>query len=517
MFFSNAALAATLLFSTEVLGGVLVPIRPTGGSSGKRQAPDDLKLKDAETFLWGEKGMTKFCDRIVRALTALIDGSEVASLTVDMPGDCEGILSMEHFDGMLTSITCSDDSISMTFRDDETFAFAQRKWDWVNGADNHSFVMVAGPGDCGDNTDRIPFTITTLSFDEEANVAQLAASRNEWQDIAHTFELVVGAVAQIPENDQTPARRDIDKSISVNFNHDLPFSLSLDRDEFSASLACANCSTAGQFDIEYRVSRKSFIPVGASMKVSPRGVSAIALMKLSGSGTLTESLSQTFDIVSIPLNAITIPGILELGPFFTVTVGASLSALTLTGSITSGAIARLSDDAVLEVNLLKPKKNQFSGWKPQVELIDISADASLSTTVNAFLQPSLSIKAQALGQGFDIGLNMKVPNVNAQFTAIACKCTCTSFFCITIANIVTANTGACPAPAPQTIFGLKIDASIGASLNVAATMKGASDPLFSLELAGLDYPIADVCLPLGKPFARRQIGHPHVRPAVVKA
>ena len=62
-----------------------------------------------------------------------------------MPGDGENIVSMEKFDGMLTSIECANDQLTLAFEDDATFAYAQNVWDWVNGADNHSFIMVCKP------------------------------------------------------------------------------------------------------------------------------------------------------------------------------------------------------------------------------------------------------------------------------------------------------------------------------------------------------------------------------------
>ena len=51
---------------------------------------------------------------------------------------------MEQFNGMLTSVECSASNLALTFKDDATFAYAQKVWDWVNGADNHSFVHSFG-------------------------------------------------------------------------------------------------------------------------------------------------------------------------------------------------------------------------------------------------------------------------------------------------------------------------------------------------------------------------------------
>lgn len=375
----------------------------------------------------------------------------IATLTLYMPGETENVLSMEKFDGMLASVECKNDSIAMTFEDDATFAYAQRVWDWVNGADNHSFVMVAGPGDCGNNTNRMPFVITALQYDEAANKATLAATQSDWITVSHSYDLVVGSVAQTPGDLRA---RDISKTSSIDFNHDLTGSFALGIGNLEARVACLNCSTAGQFDMEFKISQKFFVPTGASMKFSPKGVSAIAQLKLSGSGTITDSLTKTFDILSIPISGIKIPGVLDLGPFLTIAIGAELSAISLTAGVTSGATGALSDDAIVEMNLLDPTENKFSGWMPTIDILDVTVDASISGGVAVFLQPSLELKAEALGtywcplrlravqadectgKGFEIGLNMKIPNINAKLTAIACKCPLMRHFAIP-SNVLT--------------------------------------------------------------------------------
>jgi hypothetical protein len=365
--------------------------------------------------------------RILRFKEASTDkGIEVdipiANLTVNMPDEAENIISMERFDGMLTNIECNADSLALTFEDDATLLYAQRVWDWVNGADNHSFVMVAGPGDCGDNTRRLPYVISTMQYDEVANKAVLAARLSTWEAIAHTYDLVVGGVSGSPgQNNQTQAvqKRDIDKSTSIDFVHDFPFSVALSANGLSASLACTNCSTTGSFETQFTISQKFFIPTGASMKIQPKGVSAIAQVKLSGSGS-TDALTKEFTLLEIPISAFTIPGVFDLGPFLTVSVGAEILGLTLSAGITTGATMKFDDAAIMEVDLLHPEENTFSGWEPTIDTVDVKVDASITGGVAVFLKPALVLKAEAIGQGFEVGINMKIPNINAKMSAIVC-------------------------------------------------------------------------------------------------
>lgn len=437
---------------------------------------------------------------------------------------------MEHFDGMLTDVTCSENTISMTFEEDAAFAYAQATWDWVNGADNHSFVMVAGPGDCGSNPNRIPFMVSCIQYNETTNTALLSVNQSDWKSIAHSFDLVVGSTGQDSSTDVRA--RDITKNTAIDFNHDFPFSLALSKGPLDAKLACTNCSTTGQFAIEFRVSQKFLVPTGASMKIVPQGISAIGQVKLSGSGELTEPISKTFDILSIPLSALNIPGVLEFGPFLAVAVGASLSPVSLSGGISAGATASFSNDAVLSVDLLDSTKNTFQGWTPNVKSLGVTVDASVTTTFGVFLQPSVEIRAEALGEylgilgrfgrgdaddcignGFEIGLNMKIPNVNAKITALACKSSfvpSTRLHSRRSLTSITASSGACPNIEPKTNLGIKIGTSIGAQVSIQALKSGEADPLFGVQLAEIDTPIGEVCFPFGRKIAAREIGHPHV-------
>ncbi|KAF2803267.1 uncharacterized protein BDZ99DRAFT_399767 [Mytilinidion resinicola] len=411
------------------------------------------------------------------------DGGEavLANFTVYAPGKNENILSMEKFHGMLKSVDCTaNNSLSLTFKDDATFAYAQKVWDWVNGADNHTFIMVAGVGDCGSNTRRLPFVVSSLKYDEEANTAFLTASKSEWKKVAHSYDLVVGTLPK-----DALQTRDITKDIEIDATSSFPFSVTLGSGDLSATLVCANCSTAGKFHMQFKISQKFFIPTGASMTVQPESVSAIAAIKLVGAGAITGDLSKTWDIVKIPIDGISIPEILDLGPFLTVSVGVQLGPLTISAGISSGATATLDDAAILEVDLLDPSSNQFSGWMPNVESLPVTVDARVTGTVSIFAQPSLQLRADALGHGFEIGLNLRVPNVNAKL------------------EVIEAPAGACPADeiapgTPRHKTGVRISTNIGGQLNVAvATTQDEADPFLNFQIASLDKPLAQACWEFG--------------------
>ena len=319
----------------------------------------------------------------------------LANFTVYMPGEFENIVTMERFYGMLKSVNCTNHDMTLAFKDDVTFAYAQRVWDWVNGADNHTFVMVAGVGDCEWNRRRQPFNVSTIAYDEDKNVARLKAVPTKWETIAHSYDLDVGHVPMT--NSRLPAR-DLSKDLALDLSSGFPFLIKATRNGLSTALECTNCVTTGKINLELKVSQTLFVPTGASIRISPQGVSAKAEIKLTESGELTEAIEWEKSVRKIPLNSITIPGVVNIGPNLDISVGFEISALEGSASISGGATASLKDSAVLELNLLDPLSNKFSGWEPDVKPLPVVIDARVSGGLQIYAIPAVKLVAEVLGR-----------------------------------------------------------------------------------------------------------------------
>src|SRR5215469_9970806 len=135
-----------------------------------------------------------------------------------MPGDHENILAVSNFRSWLKQIRCTIRSVTLTFNNNDAYSYAKEAWQWVNVENNNTFALITGAGDCGWNTVRQPFTIFTISFDDRSNAIYLQGNASTWENIAHTYELWVG------KTPSTFARRNIDKSLTIDFNHPLPAS-----------------------------------------------------------------------------------------------------------------------------------------------------------------------------------------------------------------------------------------------------------------------------------------------------
>jgi hypothetical protein len=315
-----------------------------------------------------------------------------------MPGDNENILSMEKFDGMLTSIECTPQGMTLAFDDDSSFAYAQKVWDWVNGADNHTFLMVTGEDDCGTSTHRLPYLVSSIKYDEERNIARLDATAGSWKDLAHTYDLQVGFVPI--SSDLGISRRDFSRDLSMDLSANFPFKSKVTKGAVSGELACDPCYTAGKMKFEFVVKTKFLKPEALEFRLAPQGVKARAALKLTVAGAFT-SKQDLFrrSIAKIPLGGITIPaGILTLGPVLDIQLGAELGKFEGSVSVQTGATASLPDTALLQANLLSPSENRFSSWAPSIDTDDITVEAKVSLALRMFLEAGLKIQAEALGK-----------------------------------------------------------------------------------------------------------------------
>ena len=330
----------------------------------------------------------------------LLDGSDatLGNLTVFMPGDNENVLSMEKFDGMLTSAECNAQGMTLGFEDDSSFAYAQRVWDWVNGAENHTFLMVAGKGDCGNNTYRIPYLVHSIEYDEERNIARLNATKGEWKDLAHSYELRVGSVPM--SSDLGLSRRDWTQDASMDMSADLQFKTKLKTGPVSGELVCYPCYTAGKMKFEFVIKTKFQIPVGLKFRLNPQGVKASAALSLNAASDFN-SKAEAFkeSIGKIPLAGISIPGgILTVGPVLDIQLGGEVTGFEGSVSIKTGATATLPETAVLQADLLDPSNNEFSSWTPAIKTDDFTMQAKVSASIKLFLEPALKLQAEALGR-----------------------------------------------------------------------------------------------------------------------
>ena len=305
---------------------------------------------------------------------------------------------MEKFDGLLTLVQCNDNGLSLTFEDDSAFAYAQRVWDWVNGADDHTFLMVAGKGDCGDNPYRIPYLVSKIDYDEVKNTAKLTATTGSWKSLIHSYELHVG---RVPISDELGLeRRDYTKDASFDLSTDFNSKLKVKTSAVFGELVCNPCGTSGRIKFEFIAKTKFLVPVDLIFKMSPEAVKAefgLSFELASDFGS-KHDIEKRWTLGKIPLAGVAIPGgVLTLGPVIDFQVGIEITGFEIGVKFLTGATATLPDNAILQADLLHPPNNQFSGWVPDFDAKPITAQGRASSYVKLYVEPTLQLEGEALG------------------------------------------------------------------------------------------------------------------------
>ncbi|KAE8380805.1 hypothetical protein BDV26DRAFT_256682 [Aspergillus bertholletiae] len=294
---------------------------------------------------------------------------------------------MERFNYLLKSIHCTNTSLAVNFKNQKSFEYTKRAWRWVNEVERNTLIVVAGTGQCGWNTHRVPFAVSKIEFDDHTGTAKLQAQRSEWKDVFHSFELSVGRVAKDSEGvhdaciaPQHTKRKEHEKTMTMNFNH--PWSLpqkdfSTPSDAFSLTLSCDQCGTKGSFELGFYLRTENHIPKAATFTLTPHGVSTRIGPKLTLSGDFTEKYSQEFDLAKIPIYGYSIPGVLDLGPEIVFSLGFSLGPVSGSASVSTHVV--------------------HSGWTPQVRTEPVKVDAKIEAGVDLHAKAAIQLSAVALG------------------------------------------------------------------------------------------------------------------------
>ena len=309
--------------------------------------------------------------------------------------------------------------MTLTFEDDATFAYAQRVWDWVNGADNHTFLMVAGKGDCGDNPHRVPYLVSSIKYDEKKNIAHLTAETGEWKDLAHSYELHVGSVPMT--DDFRLRKRDYTKDASIDLSADFGWKTKVKTGNVFVEVVCDPCGTVGKVNFEFIIKTKLKIPTGLEFRMSPQGLKAQAGLYLNTATNfgVKTNIKKRWDIAKIPLAGVSIPGgILTVGPVLVAAFGVEATGLETGISLRTGATAAIPDSAIVQADLLSPSNNKFSGWIPEITTDDLTIQARISFYAKLFLQPALELQVEALGHGVSTGLDLKTPFWEGRITGV---------------------------------------------------------------------------------------------------
>jgi hypothetical protein len=326
----------------------------------------------------------------------------MANFTVSMPGDNENIIALERFPTLLSSVQCTnsstDSNIALTFNDAGAFAYAKQEWNWVNAQVNNSLTLVAGAGECGWNSHRQPFNISNVFYDDSTSTVQLTGTAEDWQTVAHSYELWIGSVPTPPPRFRF-LRRDWNPSVNLPFDLKLPgSSISLPLDGGAKlTFSCPGCGTTGSFDLAVHIKTEFFVPVDSTITVTPKDVGLVLTPSLGLSANLTGSLKDSYPFANVPLDGITIPGgIFNLGPFLTLSLGYQVGPVTGSATISGGVKVNLDNAATMSVDVLNPGIQQHN-WDATYTPVPMSVNFQISASIQTNVKAALQLEAEAIG------------------------------------------------------------------------------------------------------------------------
>ncbi|PWY79648.1 hypothetical protein BO70DRAFT_52151 [Aspergillus heteromorphus CBS 117.55] len=443
------------------------------GSAAESTTSDysSIDLQSSHSFYWGASSGS---------------GYTLGNLTVDKSGDNESLLAMEYFTDLLTNVTCTNSSMTLGFSDSDAYSYAKSSWSWVNGANNRTFVVVAGAGQCGWNTDRLPFIISAASFRDDTTAARLTGNASTWDSVLGAFELTLGPA---PSDMEISITKRGTESKTISFDHSLPSTSVkvLSEDSLDLSVECKDCETKGSFDFvfTYKVDISwsdlfsSDKKLGtANFKITPKDVSMDITPTLDLSGNLTKSYSKEAELVSIPLDGVSIKDLLDIGPSLVFAVGASAGPVNGDATIGYGLSFDISNDATAELDIVAEKATA-SGWSPTVTTTGVTLDAEIDATVEVYLKASLELSLSILKWGYEAGIYLK-PYVGADF------------------SIEASTSSVCEKENKDYHYAIGVQPSAGLTLDAdVAKESDQANPIADVTIASLTKSMSSTCFGFG--------------------
>ncbi|KAF1965795.1 hypothetical protein BU23DRAFT_574625 [Bimuria novae-zelandiae CBS 107.79] len=470
--------AKTLAERDNKLPGVqFVPIRDPGEVTGRFTKREKVgnscyDPSSENEFLWGAYAG---------------DNLYMANFTLRAPQDEELILPIENFAKELKSIKCGKpgEGMTLTFQDQQSYDYAQKQWKWVDDEDINHFILVTEPDQCYQGDDRSPYLVKTIDFDSSKLTACLKAEEVEWKDVAMNFHLSTSHEYVDPNTANVThpqlVRKDEDAKFDLSMNFDQPiFNFGKESDQTSGLSLSANAkiSTGGSMVADFEIDTFLGFPTDVSMRVYPQGVYGQIMLELNADGTLGRPLDWALTPeIEIPVGALNIKGILELGPYITMGVHLGSSALTGTATWSAGAKASLKDSAEVKAVLLGDGENSIKDWDPVFEKIDPTFSAEIGGDVRAWGELGVQFKAEVLGGvwGYQASVDAELPYFEAKLSAQV------------------NSEGVC---GTQKTLGVEVDAGVGINVNLNMGQIDKS-PDFQKDLFDTRWPLFSTCMGFG--------------------
>ena len=120
--------------------------------------------------------------------------------------------------------------------------------------------MVVGTKQCGNNSQRVPYIVHTLDYDDADLTAYLNATASNWTAAAHSYDLHVGHALDEPSKNITKrgfGQVDFSKDVPMDFEHDFSIpSIRFPDPDLTLEFGCTDCRTTGKFVLSFHLSTR---------------------------------------------------------------------------------------------------------------------------------------------------------------------------------------------------------------------------------------------------------------------
>ncbi|MCJ1260649.1 hypothetical protein MMC22_000511 [Lobaria immixta] len=428
------------------------------------------------------------------------------------------IVMMENFEGLTKKVDCKGDdgSMSLTFKSEEAFNQALKKWSFIKDSEEERFLLIANHDGCGPDDERQPYLITNLREDKSTLTTFLTAQVAQWSEVAGNFDIDFGKVVTKPVS----RRRVKDRGFIGDLGNDIkggissiadkfrsigttdvtrtvafPISVSkpgvktniVDNEEKHIKIDCINCFIAGKFQVTGHLTVEKFKIQDFVIESSPQDVKAELELETTVSASQELfSIDEAKELFAfgIPDAGIAVTGIFKLGATLSYSVGVS-SSFKGEGVVDFGLAASLPNSAKITADAKNKDKNSAVGFEgasfdPIFDVKSLSASIDLIAYSKARIV--FGIDVTKIGK-LDVAVTLQVPKVTTTLTAAF------------------EEQGVCSTGPGSSKTGVKLDSQIAleVDLDLDANFGSGSTPAKTFQLFNVSKPLLAKCFSINIP------------------
>jgi hypothetical protein len=344
--------------------------------------------------------------------------------------------------------------------------------------------MIANYPGCGAEQSRQPWVVSNVDYDPKHLIVHLNATKKEWTDVAHTYNLDFGQYS--PPASSKTRRWGMDKQINLDLTSTFPaaFTTSVDiTSNLNVGVTCNKCGTKGTLTLAGHVEMSWWDLKAFTVTANPTGVQMDLNLAISVAATdpALKFEPPPWNFFTIPLGGFSIPGLVDLGPELTLGAGFGITGVQGKATISTSITGTIPDSSTAEINLVGNKGGSASGWVPEWSAGPLDISETVSSSIDVFGLAKIGIALTVVGTGVEVAFNLKIPDIalTASFTHD--------------------NKGVCADK--QHTDGVSLALTVGADLS----LKGSTD-LFGSQSTFLDLPVFHAGVAFGPPPLCRGFG-----------